>query len=265
MSPFREPPTQRFERVANFRDLGGHTTRDGRRVPSGRLFRSGHLGHASEADVAQLAELGLRRVFDFRTESDIEHDGPDRLPPGALHVQLPMPDPAGGRDLRALISESGPEAMEEIFGGGRAAEWMRRSAAGLVRERREPYAQFIAQLSEADSIPALFHCSAGKDRAGWAGSLVLLTLGVEEEQVVEQYLLSNREADRIRERLRSQAIAHAEQWSELLEPLLQVHPDYIGASFDAMHEDWGSFDSYLHDGLGITEAQRAALQASLLE
>jgi protein-tyrosine phosphatase len=265
MPPFREPPSQPFERVANFRDLGGHTTRDGRSVPSGRLFRSAHLGHASDADVEQLAHLGLHRVFDFRTLGDIEHDGQDRLPEGVEHLRLPMPDPAGGQDLRSLIQESGPEAMIETFGNGRAAEWMRRSAAGLVRERREPYAQFITELARPGSIPALFHCSAGKDRAGWAGSLVLLTLGVEEEQVVEQYLLSNRETDRIRERLRSAAVADAEKWSELLEPLLAVHPDYIGASFQAMHEDWGDFDRYLHEGLGISEEQRARLQASLLE
>jgi protein-tyrosine phosphatase len=155
--------------------------------------------------------------------------------------------------------------MEEIFGNGRAAQWMRRSAAGLVRERREPYAQFLRELSRPGSVPALFHCSAGKDRAGWAGSLVLLALGVEEEQVVEQYLLSNRETDGIRERLKSRATAAAEQWSELLEPILQVHPDYIEASFAAMHEDWGSFDGYLHEGLGISEEQREALRASLLE
>jgi protein-tyrosine phosphatase len=265
MPPFREPPTQRFERVANFRDLGGHTTRDGRRVPFGRLFRSGHLGHASDDDVAQLAALGLRKVFDFRTLGDIDHDGPDRLPPGVAHLRLPMPDPAGGQDLRSLISDSGPEAMEEIFGNGRAADWMRRSAAGLVRERREPYAQFIEELAGPGSVPALFHCSAGKDRAGWAGSLVLLALGVEEEQVVEQYLLSNREAEHIRERLKSRAVAGAEKWGELLDPLLRVHPDYIGASFDAMHEDWGSFERYLHEGLGISKEQREALQSSLLE
>ncbi|MBW2401463.1 MAG: tyrosine-protein phosphatase, partial [Deltaproteobacteria bacterium] len=67
MSPFREPPLHSFERVANFRDLGGHTTSDGRRVRSGRLYRSGHLAHCSDADVALLAEIGLRVVFDFRT------------------------------------------------------------------------------------------------------------------------------------------------------------------------------------------------------
>ena len=74
MPPFRDPPALVFDRIANFRDLGGHTTRDGARVRSGRLFRSGHLAHASDADVMRLAGLGLRRVFDFRTLADIETD-----------------------------------------------------------------------------------------------------------------------------------------------------------------------------------------------
>ena len=90
---------------------------------------------------------------------------------------------------------------------------------------------------------------------------MLLTLGVEEEQVVEQYLLSNRETDQIRERLRSAAVADAEKWSDLLEPLLQVHPDYIDASFAAMHEDWGTFDRYLPASPG-SGSRRIATQAS---
>lgn len=262
MAPFRENPSQTFERIANFRDLGGHTTRDGRRVRRGRLFRSGHLGHATDEDVKRIAELGVRRVFDFRTLADIEVDGADRLPHGADHERLPMPDPTPTDDLRILITESGPEKMEELFGEGRAAAMMERAAAALVRDRREPYRIFLAELARDGSFPAWFHCSAGKDRAGWAGTLVLLTLGVPEEQVVEQYLLSNRHLEGIRERIPS---GRSASWERLLRPFLEVRPEYISASFDAVREDWGTFDRYLHEGLGITEAQRARLCESLLE
>jgi len=262
VSDFRIPSRHRFERVANFRDLGGHRTRDGRRLPHGRLFRSGHLGHASDADRAILSTFGLRKVFDFRTLSDIEMDGPDRLPEGAESVQLPMPDPAQGRGIRAILEESGPDRLEEFFGGGQAEELMRSSAAGLVRERREPYARFLEALAEADAVPALFHCSAGKDRAGWAGSVVLLTLGVPEEEVIEQYLLSNRSAEEIIERQRSHG---REIWNDVLRPLLEVRREYIEASFEAVHADWGSFEGYLEKGLGISEAQRDAIRRNLLD
>jgi len=260
---YRIPSDHRFDRVANFRDLGGHTTRDGRRVARGRLLRSGHLGHATEADVAILAGYGLRRVFDFRTAHDIEEEGADRLPPGASNVLLPMADPARGADIRRLMNENPPEKLPEIFGDGKAEAMMRASAAGLVRERREPYAIFLRTLADEGACPALFHCSAGKDRAGWAGSVVLLTLGVPEEQVVEQYLLSNRAAEQIIERSRKPG---REGWSsEFLAPLIGVRAEYIESSFAAIREDWGGFDRYLHEGLGITEAERAAIRRNLLE
>ena len=262
MSDFREPPAHRFERVANFRDLGGHRTRDGRRVRRGRLLRSGHLGHASDADQAILAGFGLKKVFDFRTPGDIAEDGEDRLPEGTESVLLPMPDPAVGGDIRAMLEASGADRLEEFFGDGKAEDLMRRSAAGLVRERREPYAQFLRALAEPEALPALFHCSAGKDRAGWAGSVVLLTLGVDEEEIIEQYLLSNRAAEQIVERQRIQG---REMWAEILRPLLEVRREYIESSFAAVHEDFGSFDRYLEEGLGIDSAQRESIRHNLLE
>jgi protein-tyrosine phosphatase len=262
MAPFREPHPTVFDRIANFRDLGGHTTGDGARVSCGRLFRSGHLAHASDDDVSRLADLGVRRVFDFRTRADIEIEGEDRVPPGAEHLRLPMPDPAKSEDLRALITETGPDAFEATFGDGKAAALMARSAAGLVRDRREPFSVFLRELSQPEAYPALFHCSAGKDRAGWAGSLVLLVLGVDEEQIVEQYLLSNQHLGGIRKRIGPPG---DQSWGRYLRPFLEVRREYIESSFAAMRADWGSFDRYLHDGLEITEAQRARLRESLLE
>jgi len=260
---YRIPSDHRFDKVFNFRDLGGHTTRDGRRVARGRLLRSGHPGHASDADVAILARYGLRQVFDFRTASDIAQEGADRLPAGAASVNLPMPDPARGHDIRRLMTESPPEKLPEIFGGGRAEAMMRESAAGLVRERREPYAQFLKALARADGVPALFHCSAGKDRAGWAGSVALLTIGVPEDQVIEQYLLSNRAAEEI---LAANRGGGREQWSaEALAPLIGVRAEYIESSFEAVRADWGDFDGYLRDGLRITDAEREAIRKNLLE
>ena len=173
-----------------------------------------------------------------------------------------MPDPARSEDLRILISEAAPEQMKQLFGEGKAASMMVRSAAGLVRERREPYRIFLSELASDESAPALFHCSAGKDRAGWAGSLVLLALGVEEEQVVEQYLLSNRSLDGIRERLSDAGDA---DWGHLLAPFLEVRREYIESSFAAVRADWGSLDRYLAEGLGITGETRERLRAWLLE
>lgn len=262
MSDFRAVPEIRLERVANFRDMGGHETHDGRRLAPGRLLRSGHLGDASEADLAALEPYGLRRVFDFRTEKDIEQEGVDRLTSQAENVLLPMPDPAKGSDIRALMENVTVDDLDGIFGDGKAERMMIESAAGLVRERREPYSLFLKALARPDHVPALFHCSAGKDRAGWAGSVVLLALGVPEDQVIEQYLLSNRAAEELISRNSEKG---NEFWHAALAPLVGVREEYIQSSFDAVQADWGDFDTYLQKGLGVTDEERAAIRANLLE
>lgn len=262
MTDFRAVPPHKFDRIANFRDMGGHTTHDGRRLAPGRLLRAGHLADASDDDLAKLEAYGLRRVFDFRTAADIAQEGADRLTSTAQNVLLPMPDPARGSDIRTLMEGTTVDQLHGIFGDGKAERMMIESAAGLVRERREPYALFLKALAREDHVPALFHCSAGKDRAGWAGSVVLLSIGVPEDQVIEQYLLSNRAGDEIIERQRQ---VGNEFWHEALAPLVGVREEYIRSSFQAVAEDWGDFDTYLAEGLGVTAEEREALRNNLLE
>lgn len=262
MTDFRAPSPHRFERVANFRDMAGHQTHDGKRLAKGRLLRAGHLGRASDNDLETLEAYGLRRVFDFRTASDIEHEGADRLTSLAESVLLPMPDPAKGADIRSLMEGTTPDDLHGIFGDGKAEKMMSESAAGLVRERREPYSLFLKALAKPDHVPALFHCSAGKDRAGWAGSVALLTLGVPEDEVIEQYLLSNRAGDEI---IKSNQEQGHNFWHDALAPIIGVREEYIQASLNAVTSDWGDFDSYLTQGLGVTKEERTAIRANLLE
>jgi protein-tyrosine phosphatase len=174
-----------------------------------------------------------------------------------------MRDPATTKDLRGLIESSSPEQLKEIFGNGGAAELMQRGAAGLVKTRCAQYAEFLARLAEPESFPALFHCSAGKDRAGWAGSVVLLALGIDEDEVIEQYLLSNRAADEIA--ARTGGGVNVENWRGLLSPLLEVRREYVEASFEAVRVEYGDFDAYLRMGLEFSDAQRERLQTNLLE
>ena len=262
MTDFRAAPNLAFECVANFRDMGGHTTHDGRRLAPGRLLRAGHLGHATDKDLALLEPYGLQRVFDFRTAADIKLEGEDRLTSQAQCVRLPMPDPAKGTDIRALMENSTPADLDGIFGNGKAEQMMIDTSAGLVRERREPYALFLKALADGSQVPALFHCSAGKDRAGWAGSVVLLSLGVPEDEVIEQYLLSNRSAEEILNRNRENG---QNFWHDALAPLIGVQESYIQSSFDTVAADWGDFDTDLSEGLGVTNEEREALRANLLE
>jgi len=248
--------------VTNFRELGGLRTRDGRRVRTRALFRSSHWGRASDADVGIQAQLGIGVVLDFRSAHDIDLEGPDRLAPGVECIALPTGDPASANDVRTLIKEGNLETLHEHFGGDRAHAYMRQGAAAMVKERNDSFAGFLQHLAKPDCPAALFHCSAGKDRAGWAASCVLIALGVELDDVIDHYLVSNDTYDPFKQGVWSDKNA---ELAALLEPLAKVRPEYAEASIAAACEEWGDLDHYFRDGLGLTDAMREQLRRNWLE
>lgn len=249
--------------ISNFRDVGGCPTRDGRRVRAGRLFRSGHLGGASDEDLERLRELGIRTVIDFRGAQDEDADGPARLPRGARRVRIPMSDPASAPDIRDLLYRSDAAGLERILGGGGAERMMCQAAAGLVTERCAEFGSLLRALAELHPLPALMHCSAGKDRTGWAASLVLLVLGVDEDDVIEHYLLSNEHRREENEQLLANPRAGMDP--EWIRPFLEVRAEYLRAALAAAAERFGSFDRYVEVGLGVDDATLARLRAELID
>jgi protein-tyrosine phosphatase len=249
--------------VTNFRELGGLPTREGRRVRSRALFRSGHWGRASDGDIEHLERLGVGVVLDFRTERDIELEGADRLTHGIEHVALPTGDSSSAVDIRSLILEGDIETLRKHFGDGGAEQRMTRGAAALATDQTENFAGFLHRLAKPGCPPALFHCSAGKDRAGWAASCVLLALGVEEKQVIDHYLISNQTYDPGKQR--DLWVQTDPEIVALVTPLAKVRSEYVQASIDAARDRWGSLDGYFREGLGLEDALLAQLRNNWLE
>ncbi|QNP69066.1 tyrosine-protein phosphatase [Streptomyces roseirectus] len=252
--------------VRNFRDVGGLPTTDGRRVRHGLLYRSGHLAHATEEDAAFLASLGLHTVFDFRNAADQKLEGPDVELPGTRNVNLPLSDPADGAEFWKMVRDGRIEELREILGDGRAAGRMTASYRTIIRTRTGEHTQVLAALAD-DSVPALMHCAAGKDRAGLSIAVTLLALGVEREAIVADYLESN--ATHRRYRLRgadgSAPPERSPEITALLSPLFEARVEYLQAAFDTIDENWGSVDAYLEHGLGAGPQLRARLRDRFLE
>jgi protein-tyrosine phosphatase len=249
--------------IGNFRDVGGCAARGGRRVRTGVLFRSGHLGAASDEDLARLGRLGIRTVIDFRGPRDEAGDGARRLPPGARLVRLPIGDPAAGGEIRDLLGRSDAAGLERILGGGGAERMMCEAAAGLVTGRCAEFGALLRGLAAEHRLPALMHCSAGKDRTGWAASLVLLVLGASEDDVIEHYLLSNRHRREENERLLASARDGLDP--EWIRPFLEVRVEYARAALDAVARRFGSFEAYVETGLGVDGATVERLRARFVE
>lgn len=251
--------------VRNFRDVGGAPTVDGRRVRRGLLYRSGHLAHATEEDAAFLSRLGLHTVFDFRNSADQALEGPDVELPGVRNVNIPLSDPAEGAEFWTMVREGDLAQLRAALGDGRAEARMVASYRVLVRGRTAEHGRLLRALAE-DSVPALMHCAAGKDRAGLSIAVTLLALGVERDAIEADYLESNAPHHRYRVyRSPKSADGMSPEVMELIAPLFEVRPAYLHAAFDTIDRTWGGVDAYLSEGLGLTPALRERLRGRLLE
>jgi protein-tyrosine phosphatase len=256
-----------FDSVLNFRDAGGHDTTDGRRVRTGVLYRSGHLGAATDADVAALDDLDIRLVVDLRRPNDIAFEGENRIPLRTRVVTVPIGDfdKQAGVDVRTLLSSGDVDRITEAFPPGHARATMLRAARANVLDdtHRDRYSTAVRAIAGAPEGAVLVNCSAGKDRTGWTIAIVLLAVGVPERVVIDEYLRSN---EALAHRMAAlDHLAAAGLDPTLLTPILGVDEDYLVTALAVAAEHWGGIEGYLTDGLGIDAADRERLRARLLE
>ncbi|MFI7498685.1 tyrosine-protein phosphatase [Streptomyces sp. NPDC049687] len=251
--------------VRNFRDVGGLPTVDGRRVRHGVLFRSGHLAHATDEDAAFLSSLGLHTIFDFRNAADHKLEGPDVELPGVRNVNMPLSDPADGAEFWRMVRDGDIEQLRRTLGDGKAVGRMIASYRKIITQRTAEHSRVLHALAE-DSVPALMHCAAGKDRAGLSIAVTLLALGVRQEAILADYLESNAKHRRYKVRRGgSPETAYTPEVMELLSPLFDAREEYLMTAMETIEETWGDVDTYLERGLGLAPETRERLRERLLD
>jgi protein-tyrosine phosphatase len=234
--------------ASNFRHLGGYTGHAGRRVVSHRLFRSDHLGALTREDVACLRELGVRRVLDLRGAAE-RATAPCALADVTVH-SLAI-EPTIVQKLSALIEAGHRLTPDEVV------DHMKDTYRGFVRQNTHRFSELFRHLLEADA-PLVFHCTAGKDRTGFAAALILASLGVGAQDVMRDYLLTN-------ERLRPLEPSRHGLAPEVQMVLWRVQPDFLHAALEALETDYGGMEGYLREGLGLGAPERERLRALYLE
>lgn len=253
MKPIPPPPRHLpFRGAVNFRDLGGYHAGPGRRVRFGQLFRSDSLCSLDAGDLGLLDSLGLKSICDFRVQGE-RRLRPDRMPDGH---RISVHDfgllPRGSREMwQALIDRCITRAALEAL--------MREHYQLFVLEHSERFRQLFDLLLTEGSLPMLIHCASGKDRTGFAVSLIQTALGMSWQDIVADYLVS----DRFRRDLAQ--IGPRDNETDALEGILQAHPEYLGSAYDTIREKWQTTDRYLEEALGLTPPRREALRERLLE
>ncbi|GHD26297.1 tyrosine-protein phosphatase [Halioglobus pacificus] len=268
--PAALPETQReahrvlnFGGVANFRDLGGYPTEDGLRTRWGVLYRSGALHETTAADRQALSQLGLNRLIDFRSEAE-KTEEPDKLPESSGFATVAIPTMDGGDHSVAdeIIARIENGNFDDFDPDGFMLEANRQFASRFTPQ----YRQFIGELLDANGQPVLWHCSAGKDRAGFASALILRIVGVPESVVMQDYLKSKAYALEARKRdIFLLRLFKGDMVADKLTRIMGVEPEWLEAAFRQIDADYGDFDTYVREGLGLTEDDISRLRAALLE
>jgi protein-tyrosine phosphatase len=235
-----------LEGAVNFRDLGGYATGDGQRTRWRVLFRADGLGELTGTDLGVLRDLGIRTVIDLRSDYEVEqsrfdveahpvafHHFPfiDTLPDAEAWVRRPG---LLGSQYKEMLDEAGPQivgALEVLAGPG--------------------------------ACPAVFHCTAGKDRTGLLSALVLTLLGVPEDTVVADYALSGEAMERLRAKL---ILKYPEGRTVIadFDEVFNAHPSNMVELFGHLRERYGSIEGYAAH-IGIGDNVRARLRETLLE
>ena len=258
-----------LEKAPNARDLGGYVGAGGRRVRRGLLYRADSLHRLSDADLAVLAGLKLACLIDMRSPHEVESVGQDRLPtpaPAQL-ISLPLHDPEAKIFVSVGVLLGRSTATELPVGdSANAAHLMRQLYRWFVSSpfARRTFAAAVRIIADGEALPLMFHCTAGKDRTGWLSAILLTALGVDRDQVIADYLMTEQLNAGSNEYLLT-VLADRMPDPLAARPLLEARREYIEAAFAEADAIFGGMDGYLRDGLDLDESTLTALRSHLLE
>jgi len=220
----------------NLRDIGGVRTKDGKYVKMGKLFRSGELSQLTNDDIAFFDSIPIRNIVDFRDYQEVDKE-PDRLPL-TLEKRYHFPLMPGN------LAQNIQLEMQE-FSANNAQNIMREMYSELVSEPEcvAQYKQFFSLIQEEENLPLLYHCTAGKDRTGIATALIYAALGVDIEDNMREYLLSNEYLE--------EKYGKIKQRNEFFRAILEVTPDFLNAALSTIEKNHVSIENFLRNVLDV--------------
>lgn len=240
--------------VANFRDVGGYRTLDGHWVRMGVAYRSNALNAMTPADMKRAEMLGIKLVVDLRMDVERAH-----APDVSIAPQISDNVLADKQAKFGATAKDPPPASGEA-----ASELVKKAYRDFVDlpSARVAYHNLFERLSDPASLPTVFHCTAGKDRTGWAQAVLLTILGVSRPTIATDYELTDRY-------LAPQAGLVARTFAQGTAPvaaqtMMRADPAYLDAAFAEVATQYGSFDNYLRRGLHLDDKTLAAIRKNFL-
>jgi protein-tyrosine phosphatase len=239
--------------ACNFRDLGGYRTNDGRRVRTGKVFRSGVLDQLDPGDPV-VAELSMAVVIDLRTGRE-RTKRPSNLPEAWRAGLWARDYETSGGDHTTISQALSADEIRAI---------MHKVYRKMPFEQAGSYRMLFGRLAAGD-LPLLFHCHGGKDRTGVGAALLLDVLGVPRPVVLADYALTEECLARDKSVIERGSSKVPPEVQLARAPLMRADPAYLESMFDKLDKDFGGVEGYLEESLGVDHAARDRIRELLLE
>ena len=246
-----------LEGTNNTRDLGGYITQDNRVVKSGILFRSDKLQNITQNDIQYLKKLGIKRIIDFRSENEKKKQ-PNIIPEEMTYVELPI-----------QADKKIQDEIDDVLNGKinkDIKDFLIEANKQFINEYKDKFRLFLLDIIR-NQVPTLFHCTAGKDRTGFATLLIYTILGIDRETIIQDYLKTNYfiadTLDKVKNEVAKNMNIPENEKNKLL-PLLQVDEDYLNSAINEANKKYGSIFNFISDGLNISLSERDQIKELML-
>lgn len=246
----------------NFRDIGGYRGRNGMHLMLRRVFRSERLFSLTDEDLERVRKIRICALYDLRSEGERELH-PNRWPDGQAIDEFHGNITSDVRSKYASIFE--PLRQNPTASGARAM--MKRIYGEMPVSFVPLFGSLLKRIGDG-KVPVLVHCTAGKDRTGFAIAILMAILGVEKDGIYAEYLLSGKygyEVERkneIRDLIESQIGFSPDD--DILEPIVGVNPEYLDFAFEEINSLYGSVGDYLRVACRVDDESIQRLFVAML-
>ncbi len=244
-----------LQHAPNFRDVHGVRTADGRELRPGIVYRSGVLDALDSADLSRMRALGIKTVIDLRSSGEVVQR-PNQLPDDVVTHHVAVHD----------VSAAPLSILERIESGeteGLGASMLIAGNIAFATTHRTVFADVLSLLTDPQNWPVVVHCTAGKDRTGFAIATLLWALEIDTDDVIDDYTRTNAALADRHEAIIVQAKSRGID-TTVLEAMLCAEPSYLMAGYETAVHEYGSIDAWLRDALGIDGAMRRDWQRDML-
>lgn len=239
--------------IKNFRDIGGYFTKNDQQMRWGMIYRSGDLTHSTLYDQERIRRLNIKTVVDLRSEKS-QKNFPLLIHPSIKKISLP---------ITQLDTETLNEMMEDKkLTQSDAIRKVQDSYIGIIENNKPEFEELFKIISNAENFPLLISGSLGKDRVGIASFLILSAMGIPQNIILNDYMLSQ---NSINVSLFVDDVqSKPEYFQEAVTALLTVKQSYLNYTIDYINQKYGSVDNYIEKELKLSNSQKNKLQKYLI-